>query len=330
MFNVREEITQKIIAAIEAGTPPWRKGWASMAPHFNASTNKPYQGINQVLLGMSGFSDPRWMTMKQANALKTAENPNGLRIRKGEKATMVVRMVEVEKRGENDVPEGDVIAEDKKTRLVMKAFNVFNGSQIEGMPPLPALEPREFTSNEAVGQVLDGLKQDGVVLLHGGDRACYVPKIDTIKMPDKEAFESSEDYHATLLHEAAHATGAKKRLDRFGIFGHLTSSESYAREELRAELASAMLGAELGIRQGEYHVQNHAAYLASWLEALRKDKNEIFKAAAHAQNIADWLRKHAVKPVLLETPTKDNRLANENTPPNEAIEQPKRRVGLRR
>lgn len=311
MFNVREEITQKIIAAIEAGTPPWRKGWASMAPHFNASTGKQYQGINQVLLGMSGYSDPRWMTMKQANALKTAENPNGLRIRKGEKATMIVRMVEVEKRGEDDIPDGDVIAEDKKTRLVMKAFNVFNASQIEGMPPLPKPEPREFTSNEAVGQVVDGLKKDGVVLLHGGDRACYVPKIDTIKMPDQEAFESSEDYHATLLHEAAHATGAKKRLDRFGIFGHLTSSESYAREELRAELASAMLGAELGIRQGEYHVQNHAAYLASWLEALRKDKNEIFKAAAHAQNIADWLKEHAVKPALDEKTEHAVEAANE-------------------
>lgn len=328
MFNVREEITQKIIAAIEAGTPPWRKGWASMAPHFNASTGKQYQGINQVLLGMSGYSDPRWMTMKQANALKTAENPNGLRIRKGEKATMIVRMVEVEKRGEDDIPDGDVIAEDKKTRLVMKAFNVFNASQIEGMPPLPKPEPREFTSNEAVGQVVDGLKKDGVVLLHGGDRACYVPKIDTIKMPDKDAFESSEDYHATLLHEAAHATGAKKRLDRFGMFGHLTGSESYAREELRAELASAMLGAELGIRQGEYHVQNHAAYLASWLEALRKDKNEIFKAAAHAQNIADWLKGHAVKPEQIVKP-----LACEVTPPIDPAESveamPRKRFKLR-
>lgn len=298
MHNVREEITEKIIAAIEAGTPPWRKGWASMAPNFNASTGKPYQGINQVLLGMSGYSDPRWMTMKQANAMKSDEHPNGLRVRKGEKATMIVRMVEVEKRGEGEVPDGDVIAEDKKTRLVMKAFWVFNASQIEGCPPLPKLKPQEIEPNEAVEQVLQGLKADGLILLHGGDRACYVPKIDTIKMPDKGAFGGSEDYHATLLHEAAHATGAKKRLDRFGMFGHLTSSESYAREELRAELASAMLGAELGVRQGEYHIQNHAAYLASWLAALRKDKNEIFKAAAHAQHICDWLKGHAVKPEM--------------------------------
>lgn len=327
MHNVRDEITQKIIAAIEAGTPPWRKGWASLAPHYNASTGKSYQGINQILLGMSGFSDPRWMTMKQANAMKSDEHQNGLRIRKGEKATMIVRMVEVEKRGEDNFVDGDVIAEDKKTRLVMKAFFVFNGSQIEGMPHLPKPETREVEPNEAVDQVLQGLKADGLVLLHGGDRACYVPKIDTVKMPEKGAFASSEDYHATLLHEAAHATGAKKRLDRFGMFGHLTSSESYAREELRAELASAMLGAELGVRQGEYHVQNHAAYLSSWLEALRKDKNEIFKAAAHAQNICDWLKSHAMVSALKPNeglPTEMNTVV-------EAVNQPqeKRRVGMR-
>ena len=95
MLNVRDQVTQRIIEALEAGTPPWRKGWDAMESHFNASTDKQYQGINQLLLGMSGFSDPRWLTLKQANAMKSDEHPDGLRVKKGEKATMIVRMVEV-------------------------------------------------------------------------------------------------------------------------------------------------------------------------------------------------------------------------------------------
>jgi antirestriction protein ArdC len=295
MLNVRDQVTQRIIEALEAGTPPWRKGWDAMEAHFNASTGKPYQGINQILLGMSGFSDPRWLTMKQANAMKSDEHPDGLRVKKGEKATMIVRMVEVARGSKDDAADVDVVAEDQKTRLVMKAFWAFNGSQIEGMQPLPSRQ-REMPPIEAVEQVIDGLKADGLSVLHGGDRASYVPKLDTIKMPEKGAFHSPEDYHATLLHEAAHATGAKKRLDRFGLFGNLSNADAYAREELRAELASAMLGAELGIPQGQYHIDNHAAYLASWLQALKNDKNEIFKAASAAQKISDWLRSHAIRP----------------------------------
>lgn len=325
MMNVREQITQRIIDAIEAGTPPWRQGWDAMESHFNASTSKPYTGINQCLLGFSGFSDPRWVTLRQANAMKSDENPDGLRIKKGEKGTMIVRMVEVAKGSREDKADADIVAEDAKNRLVMKSFIVFNGSQIEGMPPMQP-RVREIEPNEAVENLIQGLKADGLSLLHGGDRACYVPKLDTIKMPDKAAFHSAEDYNSTLLHEASHATGAKKRLDRLGMFGNLTSAESYAREELRAELASVMLGAELGIRQGEYHIENHAAYLASWLQALRNDKNEIFKAASAAQKIADWLKTHAVTPEVVskesvtEAPAEDLPLVS-SAPP--------RRVGMR-
>lgn len=325
MLNVREQVTQRMIEAIEAGTPPWRKGWDAMESHSNASTGKPYQGINQLLLGMSGFSDPRWLTLKQANAMKSDEHPEGLRIKKGEKATMIVRMIEVARGSKDDTAGADVVAEDQKTRLVMKAFWVFNASQIEGMPAFARLQ-REIEPIEAVDQVVLGLKADGLCLLHGGDRACYVPKLDMIKMPDKEAFHSTEDYHATLLHEAAHATGAKKRLDRFGMFGNLSSSEAYAREELRAELASAMLGAELGIGQGQYHIENHAAYLASWLQALKSDKNEIFKAASAAQKISDWLKAHTITPNV----SNQTEIATEEvTLVGQEVQAEKRRIRMR-
>ncbi|MEI7430596.1 MAG: zincin-like metallopeptidase domain-containing protein, partial [Betaproteobacteria bacterium] len=287
--NVREEITNRIIAALEAGTPPWRQGWVSMAAHFNASTKKPYQGINQLLLGMSGFSNNCWVTMRQANAMKSESHPDGLRVRKGEKSTMLVRLVEVERsQAREDQAEGDVVAEDARRRLVMKSFRVFNASQIEGMERMP-IPTRIIEPNTAVAQIVDGLKADGLVFLHGGDTACYMPKLDTIRMPDQGAFVSSDDYHSTLLHEAGHATGAKKRLDRFGLFNRLTTAEARAREELRAEIASMLLGASLGVAQSQFHETNHHAYISSWIQALKSDKNEIFKAAGAAQHIADWL-----------------------------------------
>ncbi len=341
MFNVREQITNRIIAALEAGTPPWRQGWAAMEPHLNASTGKPYQGINQLLLGMSGFNDPRWLTMKQANAMKTNEHPDGLRIRKGEKATMIVRMVEVEKSADRGPKvDGEVVAEDAKTMLVMKAFHVFNATQIEGIPPLPA-STREIPPVDAVERVLQGLKADGMVLLHGGDSAHYMPKADTLRMPDKGLFKGDGvyEYYSTALHEAAHATGHKKRLDRFGLFQKLSSAEARAREELTAELASTFYSAQIGLPVGPMdgagniagtHLENHAAYIGSWLEALKKDKGEIFKAAARAQHACDWLREHAITPAVAAT-AKEGAAPVAATTSDVPAEAPakKRRIGMR-
>ncbi len=329
MQNIREEVTNRIIAALEAGTPPWRQGWLTMAAHCNASTGQTYKGINQLILGMAGFSDNRWMTMKQANAMRSDEHPQGLRVRKGEKATMLVRMVEVAKRSGDAPPEdGEVVAEDGKTRLVMKGFHVFNASQIEGMPPAPKPD-REIEPNAAVEHIIAGLKTDGMVLLHGGDKAYFSPKLDSITMPEPGAFITSDDYHSTLLHEAAHATGIKKRLDRFGLFGGLGSTEAYAREELRAEIASMMLGASIGIGQSQFHEANHHAYLASWVSALRKDKNEIFKASAAAQHISDWLQAHAVKPEVAATAEVDAAPTVEPEPEAVLPQKPRRRAGMR-
>ena len=308
MFNVREQVTNRIIEALENGTPPWRQGWASMEPHYNLSSSKPYAGINQLLLGMSGFSDPRWVTMRQANAMRSEEHPQGLRVRKGEKATMIVRMVEVAKGDGDKAPvDGEVLAEDKNTRLVMKAFHVFNASQIDGMPPLPQTT-RDVPPVEAVERALEGLKGDGMVLLYGGDSAHYIPKADSLRMPDKGRFRGDAAYElaTTALHEAMHASGHKKRLDRFGLFEKLSTVEARAREELVAELGSVFYAAEIGLPVGlaaggdiaGTHLENHAAYIGSWLEALKKDKGEIFKAAAKAQKACDWLREHAVVPVV--------------------------------
>lgn len=284
-MNIRDEITARIIAELEKGAPPWRRGWSAGGLNRNAGTDRPYHGINQLLLGMSGFADDRWLTLRQANAA-------GLRVRKGEKGTRIVKMVEVSPA--ESKAEDDVVAEDSRRRLVMRSYTVFNASQIDGMPPA-APKSNAVEPVAAAQAILDGLKADGLTLLTGGDKAFYSPRLDVIRLPEARAFDSTHDFWATALHEAAHSTGSPKRMNRPLAQAKLGSPD-YALEELRVELSAAMLCAETGVPQCEAHMGNHAAYIDSWLNALRRDKNAIFTAAADAQRMSDWLREHALKP----------------------------------
>ena len=326
MADIRKKITEQIVAALEAGTPPWRKGWTTTGGlHFNGATQKPYRGLNQILLGMAACqlpemidgkptdtADPRWMTMKQANALN-------LKIRKGSHAAKIIRMVEVPANAKT--ADGDeVLAEDKGTRLVLKQFHVFNGSQIEKLAPLPPRE-NKVTPIEAADAIAAGMRADGITILHGGNSASYFEKLDTVRMPEQSAFRSTEDYYSTLLHELAHATGAEKRLKRL----HRTARfglPNYAKEELVAEIAATMACAEAGISMGPSHIENHAAYVASWVECLKADKNAIFVAAGAAERACDYLRKHAVE----ANPQADAVVAEQPAP---GVAAPKRSRGMR-
>ena len=286
-MNIRQQITDDIIKAIEAGTPPWRKGWTSGCLHFNASTGKPYAGINQVILGMQAHTDPRWLTYKQAEAM-------GVHVRKGEHGTRIVKMVEVDRRkAEAGGEEQETLGVEGGKALVMKAYTVFNASQIDGMAPLPEREPGAEPS-EAVEAVVWGLQDTGMKLNFGAGQPAYYTRSDEIRMPQARDFHSVEDYQATLLHECAHASGHPKRLARLHMDARFGSAE-YAREELTAELASAMMGGVVGLPPGPSMIEQHAAYLSSWLDALRQDKNEIFRAAADAQKICDYLSERALE-----------------------------------
>ena len=286
MTNIREQIVERIIAELEKGTLPWRKGWTCGGLCLNAESGRPYRGINQIVCGMSGYGDPRWLTFRQAAA-------KGWHVRKGEKSTKIVRMVEVA-RGTDRRDDEDVVAEGDGRRLVMRAYDVFNAAQIEGIEPLPP-QGTPVEPVAAADAVMAGMQATGLVLLHGSSGACYVPRLDTIRMPDRSAFHSTEDYYATLLHEAAHATGSEKRLNRLNPSTRRGSVE-YAKEELLAELSAAMLCGQIGLAAQDAHIESHAAYVASWLEVLRKDKNELFKAANAAQQICDYLHERAILP----------------------------------
>jgi len=280
-----QEVTDRIIAALEAGTPPWRRPWdpdkaGGPAMPRNAATGHRYRGINVLTLGMSGLAfasgDPRWATYKQAE-------DRGWQVRKGERGTTGYFFKRLELHDDTK-PDGD---EDAVRRIpLLRAFTLFHASQIESIPAYlpPTVAEAPWRAPEAAEIIL---ANSGGVVRFGGDRAFYSPTTDHIQMPPHAAFATLQGFCATLLHELGHHSGHRSRLNRdlSSRFG----SHDYAREEMRVEFATAMICAELGIADSDYDFSNNAAYIVSWLERLRSDRKEIFRAAADAQRIADYL-----------------------------------------
>ncbi len=201
-------------------------------------------------------------------------------------------MVEVARNRASDSADTEVLGEEGNKALVMKAYTVFNASQIDGMAPMPARESH-IAPAEAVEAIVWGLQDTGMKLNFGGNQPAYYLRSDEVRMPVAADFLNVEQFHATLLHECGHATGHAKRLARLSMDARFGSPE-YAREELRVELASAMMTGLVGLPLSTTTVQSHASYIASWLEALRRDKGEIFRAAADAQRICDYLSERAL------------------------------------
>lgn len=283
-MDIRQQITNDIIKAMESGVPPWRQGWSSGQLAFNASSGKVYQGINQLILGMQPYGDPRYLTYKQAEYM-------GLQVRRGEHGVRIIKLVEVERKRAKQAAgaEGEVVAEEDGKALVLKAFTVFNASQIDGMAPMPAREC-DVQPAEAVEAIVWGLQDTGLKLNFGHYQPAYDLRRDEIRMPIAKDFHSLELFHGTLLHECGHATGNQKRLARPHMHARFGSVE-YSREEVRVELASCFMQGMVGLPPV---IEESASYISSWLEVLRNDKSEIFRAAADAQRICDYLSERAL------------------------------------
>jgi antirestriction protein ArdC len=294
--DFRREVTDRVISMLETGVAPWQKPWnpadASLEMPMNPTTGKAYRGGNAIHLMATGlqreYGDPRWMTYRQAAV-------SGWQVRRGEKGTQIEfwevkagsdkRSEPIHAEEEDGHQPAVVPDEGRGSRLIHRVYTVFNAGQIECISAWTPIERSTFEAAEAGERIL---RNSGATILHDQlDRAFYNRVADTIHLPPKYAFKDAAGYYGTALHELAHFSGHPSRLNRVTLtesyrFGDI----SYAKEELRAELASLFLAAERGI---PHDPEQHAAYVSSWINVLRQDKNEIFRAAHDASGAADFL-----------------------------------------
>jgi antirestriction protein ArdC len=283
-MNVYEIVTSEILKQLEAGVIPWHKSWTTKAP-TNLITQKPYNGINVFLLSMLGYPSQYWLSYNQCAKL-------GGTIRKGERASMIVYWNVGQKK--LDVKTGKM-----RTPFILRYYRVFNLSQTEGIQHKLAIENKVPVPDIAECEKLV-TDMPNAPKIETSDAAWYRPSSDTVGVPDKTAFKSSEEYYSTLFHELTHSTGHKTRLNREGVdklpsFG----SESYSKEELIAEMGSAMLCGITGISPAV--IKNSASYLKHWIDVLRGDSKLLVSAASQAQKASDYIRGVARSQAITDT-----------------------------
>ncbi|MBL8548240.1 MAG: DUF1738 domain-containing protein [Hyphomonadaceae bacterium] len=278
-----QRVTAQIKAALERGVRPWIKPWDDGGVGFvlpRRANGLAYRGVNVVALWAAsverGYRSPFWFTFKQALALDAC-------VRKDERGSFVVFYAEKKSAADASTEDESEVG----VRRILRGYTVFSADQIEGLPenfyaaPLPAA-PLDGREAELVGL----LERVPALVRHGGARAFYDPRADLVCLPERGAFRDLGTYLATRGHELGHWTRAPSRLDR--DFGQKRFGDAgYALEELVAELSAAILGAVLGF-PGE-HVEDHAAYIASWLTVLDQSPSAFLSAAGKAQAAADYL-----------------------------------------
>jgi putative DNA primase/helicase len=286
-----DQVAGAIIRQLKEGTAPWQKPWepGERFMPYNPTTGNEYRGMNALWLmsraESQGFGDARWMTFRQAQEQEA-------RVSKGEKGTPIQFW---KWQGLEPVRDADgqpvVDQEGQPVRRMVRyerprvwSAVVFNAAQIDGLPPAPVRVVAPAWERHEQAEAI--LTNAGVPIRHvPGDRAFYRLAEDTITLPERGQFASGDRYYATALHELGHSTGHPSRLAR--DLAHPFGSEGYAREELRAEIASLMLGEQLGIG---HDPGQHVAYVASWIKVLEQDPREVFRAAADAEKITRLVR----------------------------------------
>lgn len=279
-MDIYQDVTDRIIEALEAGTVPWLRPWrdgksGSIAEPHNAVTGRPYSGINALLLGLAPYPSLGWLTYKQALEL-------GGNVRKGEKGTHII-FWKFEKGRDKDTGEVKVIP-------FARGYTVFNTDQCENLNPAKIKAP--VPAVPSAGSIAALAAMRGARTVFGGNRAFYTMQADFIAMPSADAFRTKADEESTYAHELTHWTGHPSRCNR--QFGKRFGDSAYAFEELVAEIGSAFLCAQEGIKLSGLQ---HPDYLANWLAVLKGDKRAIFTASSQAKKAVQFLRGEATEEV---------------------------------
>lgn len=275
--NTYQLITDEIIKKLEQGKIPWKRSFNGVElPPRNFKSKKMYKGINLLMLGMSGYKSPYWLTFNQAKDM-------GGQVTKGSKATRILfaKMMNYKDKDDKD-----------QMRPIYKYSSVFNLDVIDGIDcPVSNLEPEQqrevqYIENcEAVLSVMKEKNKIPPIKYHDLFRAYYSPGEDIIRTCEIQDYISDEEYYSTLFHEIIHSTGHNSRLKRDMTGGK--QSKAYAKEELIAEIGSCFICGMTGIKTAI--IDNATAYIQSWLGALKDDPTLIVQAASRAQKAVEYL-----------------------------------------
>ena len=293
--SIRREITEKIVAALEGGqTPMWRQPWLTSKNAGRAAnfiSRRPYSGINVLLLGLHSMQfdhRSRWFgTFEQWKQIGGMVKKRPVNVESGQWGCRIIFYSPVKKK----VADKETNEQRDDQFFLMRTYTVFNADQVDGeaadkfrvADDPDAVEEPQFESADEL------IAASGADIRIGGDRAVYHRPVgsfpnhiggDYIEIPHRRRFALSGAWYETALHELAHWSEVRLGWDH--------DKQGYAAGELVAELAACMIASELRIPQGEC-LENHAAYLGSWLRAMKADPRFIFKASSQASKVCDYL-----------------------------------------
>ena len=297
----RKQLVDQVLANLEKGNLFWTQGWVAAGAPESAVTGKKYRGINNLYLSLvamaENYGDNRWATFRQMEekGWTFKKDEEGHTLGKGKSVSVEyyeMRDKETKRRFDRSVLDGMTFDEqreymDKNVYWLRKFYRVFNCSLMDGVP---AKEMPTINVNDRIEKaeaILDYWNANESKIVYGGSQAFYRPSTDEVHLPEREKFKSTQSFYDTAFHEIGHSTGHESRLNRdlSGGFG----SQSYAMEELRAEIASIFMAQDLGIEPSEDRLQNNAAYIQSWKDEIKENPNALFTAIADADKIARYV-----------------------------------------
>lgn len=297
----RKQLVDQVLANLEKGNLFWTQGWVAAGAPESAVTGKKYRGINNLYLSLvamaENYGDNRWATFRQMEekGWTFKKDEEGHTLGKGKSVSVEyyeMRDKETKRRFDRSVLDGMTFDEqreymDKNVYWLRKFYRVFNCSLMDGVPAkeMPMIDVNDRI--EKAEAILDYWNANESKIVYGGSQAFYRPSTDAVHLPEREKFKSTQSFYDTAFHEIGHSTGHQSRLNRdlSGGFG----SQSYAMEELRAEIASIFMAQDLGIEPSEDRLQNNAAYIQSWKDEIKENPNALFTAIADADKIARYV-----------------------------------------
>ena len=280
-MNVNEIVTERIVKELEKGVIPWRRPWSTGSKWaVSRSTGKRYMLLNQMLLNPGEY-----LTFPEVKKL-------GGKVKKGEKGSFCVSWAKVPVK-ETVIDENGNEQEATRTVPRLRYYYVFEVSQCEGIERQYTTEAKTYENDpcEAAEKIItDYVTREAIhFTTTDGSEAYYQPASDSVVVPKRERFSKVEEFYSTTFHELTHSTMIAKRCNRKQEMKKASfGSKDYSKEELVAEIGAATLVNYTGL-ESEASFTNSAAYIQSWLKALKNDPNMLVSATARAEKAVNYI-----------------------------------------